>query len=270
MYIYTKGIYYTKATITTILSCFREGIRRLSVLHNLWLFFLEFSLLPFSRQSFQHNTRHSDHRRRQLTLRPHRDENNINYCCLTMEPPSSIPIITPHKVSPTNHTSKTGSMSSFFRSKRRASQALRSKFSSTNLTRDLDQNDTYTPLYHELLKIETEFDALGASFGQFASNLETWTHASRNLAFGAKRFYQDTTDVVDTDPEFTTNVINFGSAAQEVDDNIRRHVTKDYIDHVIGPLKHVVVDQIPLLKSQHLERYGKSKAKSASRIRKAL
>lgn len=37
-----------------------------------------------------------------------------------MEPPSSIPIITPHKVSPTNHTSKTGSMSSFFRSKRRA------------------------------------------------------------------------------------------------------------------------------------------------------
>ena len=175
-----------------------------------------------------------------------------------MEPPSSIPIVTPHKVSPTNHTSKTGSMSSFFRSKRRASQALRSKFSSTNLIRDLDQNDTYTPLYHELLKIETEFDALGASFGQFAFNLETWTHASRNLAFGAKRFYQDTTDVADTDPEFTTNVINFGSAAQEVDDNIRRHVTKDYIDHVIGPLKHVVVDQIPLLKSQHLERYGEN------------
>ena len=48
----------------------------------------------------------------------------------------------------------------------------------------------------------------------------------------------------------------FGRAAIEVDDNIRRHVTKEYMDHVLSPLKHVVVDQIPLLKQQHLERHG--------------
>ena len=49
---------------------------------------------------------------------------------------------------------------------------------------------------------------------------------------------------------------SFRRAANEVDQGIRRHVSKEYIDHVIGPLKKVVVDQIPLLKEQHVERHG--------------
>ena len=175
--------------------------------------------------------------------------------------PTYIPIKVHTHQETANHQGKTGIAGRLFKAKRRASQALREKIgSSKSLTTDLDPDNTYEPMYEELLKTEKEFDALGASFGRFAGNLEMWTHASRALAGGAHQFFTaaSTRDSLApiVDPSFVQNVTTFGKAAIEVDDNIRRHVTKEYMDHVLSPLKHVVVDQIPLLKQQHLERHG--------------
>ena len=143
---------------------------------------------------------------------------------------------------PANHQGKTGIVGSLFKAKRRASQAIREKIgTSKNLTNDLDADKTYNTLYEELLTTEKEFDALGASFGQFAANLEMWTRASRDLAGGAHRFFSAASETnSNVDPSFVKNVTTFEEAAVEVDDNIRRHVTKEYMDHVLSPLKQTI------------------------------
>ena len=154
--------------------------------------------------------------------------------------PTYIPIKVHTHQETANHQGKTGIAGRLFKAKRRASQALREKIgSSKSLTTDLDPDNTYEPMYEELLKTEKEFDALGASFGRFAGNLEMWTHASRALAGGAHQFFTaaSTRDSLApiVDPSFVQNVTTFGRAAIEVDDNIRRHVTKEYMDHVLSP-----------------------------------
>jgi hypothetical protein len=188
--------------------------------------------------------------------------------------PQIIPITVPNKISVQNHRKKSGVLGQMFKVKRRASQAIREKIGldAKGSTSNLDADLGYLTLYNELLQTEKDFDALGASFGKFASNLQTWTLASRRLATGCEIFLDqaqtsdgqlvsrknndtnNSTEVVD--PAFMATTRSFRRAANEVDQGIRRHVSKEYIDHVIGPLKKVVVDQIPLLKEQHVERHG--------------
>jgi hypothetical protein len=192
--------------------------------------------------------------------------------------PQTIPITKVKKVAPSNHKGKTGVIGSLFKAKRRASQAIREKIgSSKSLTSNIDQDDSYIQLYNQVLQTEKEYDALGSSFGKFAMNLQTWTRASRLLASCTEHFFNQpppssptttttTTTTIgnvqanegrkDVHPEFQQSINKFNRAAIKVDDDIRRHVSKEYIEHVIGPLKVVVIDQIPTIKIQHEERHG--------------
>jgi hypothetical protein len=172
--------------------------------------------------------------------------------------PAVIPITTPRAVAPANHQKREGLVGALLQVKRRTSQALLMRVGATAARLE---DPEYDALWDELCSTEADFERLGESFGRFADTLQTWTHASRVLSAGANQFFSSTSkrhssSGDDAMHEFAQTVASFADASSKVDDSIRRHVTKQYIERVIAPVRNMVVEQIPLLKKQHTARAG--------------
>lgn len=135
--------------------------------------------------------------------------------------------------------------------KRRMSQAVRERVGKSSTHTDaLADDEEYDALHTSLLSYDKEAHRLGRTLGGFAQSLKQWTSTGMSLSAA----FCQTMDVGvdgDDDDDDAAHVASLHLSHTTIDDDVRRHVTKVFIEHVLGPLQELVTKTLPDVKRRH-------------------
>ena len=143
------------------------------------------------------------------------------------------------------------------KTKRRVSQTIREKLKRASITEDAVWDATF----HDFCEVENALHILGENLHAFSASLAMWTDASANMARQMELFIATSP----ADSQLMASAKGFKDSCASVDEDIRRHVTKVYVEKVMEPLRIMCAQRIPELKAEAKRRNGLRKDLDAFR-----
>ena len=142
---------------------------------------------------------------------------------------------------------------------RRVSQTIREKLKRADITEDAVWDATYL----DFLEVEDSFHELGAQLNSIVQVTAAFTENTHLAAAQINSFITKSP----ADSQQIASTQSFKKSLETLDLDIRRHVSKVYIEKVMDPLRQLCAERIPALKREAKKRNGLRKDLDAYRFK---